>query len=208
MPKEPTMASDKLFGKYDDFVRLLVGFALTGFLGTYLSQTYTTKQANLAAAQKVFSDESAVIGKRYFVMDQIMNAYQDNRATPGTWPEADMSAHWAAYRSALQDWNATRGFTREMIRLYFGNTLWNRERDLHYAFRAWGQALEAEHKHPGSVDFACLDKKVDEILSSMHDFQFQLAAAIQAGNVGPGRDQSQVQENPQPATPCVTGSPH
>lgn len=198
------MSSDKLFGRFDDLLRLLLGFALTGLLGTYLAQTYTTRQADLAASQKIFSDQSTLIGKRYFAMNQVTSAYEENRENPGTWKSEEILTRWNAYRAVLQDWNSSRGFSREMIRLYFGNALWNKERDLHYMFRAWGQSLEAERKQDGAVDFQCLEKKLDELLSATHAFQFQLAAAIQAGKVGPNRDQSKVTENQRPGAFCLT----
>ena len=61
---------DKLFGKYDELVRLVLGFVLTELVGTYLAQTYTTRQANLATAGKIFSDYSKLLGDRYFGMNQ------------------------------------------------------------------------------------------------------------------------------------------
>ena len=64
--KSPRRASDggKLFGKYDELVRLILGFVFTGVIGTYLSHRYTTQQADLAAASKVFNDHSKLIGDR------------------------------------------------------------------------------------------------------------------------------------------------
>lgn len=198
------MSSEKLFGRYDDLVRLLLGFALTGILGTYLAQTYTTRQANLAASQKIFSDQSTLIGKRHFVMNQITIVYEENRETPGTWKPDEIAARWNAYRAVLQDWNSSRGFSRQMIRLYFGESLWNWERDLHYLFRAWGQSLEAERKQAGAIDFQCLAKELDKLLSAMHNFQFQLAKAIQEGKVGDDRDKSITTQNQRPEALCLT----
>lgn len=117
------MANDKLFGRYDDLIRLLLGFILTGFLGTYLAQSYTTRQANLTTASKIFSDQSELMGNRYFAMNQITNAYEDNKSEPGTVSVNEIRERWKEYRIVLQKWNSSRGFSREMIKLYFGTAL-------------------------------------------------------------------------------------
>jgi len=186
------MSSEKLFGRYDELIRLLLGFALTGIVGTYLAQTYTTKQANLVTAGKIFSGQSELMGNRYFVMNRITNAYEDNKAAANAVSADDIKSRWQEYKSVLQKWNSSRGYNREMVRLYFGNVLWEEERQIHYLFRAWGQSLEAEYRQPDSVDLACVDKNVNILMSKIHSFQFQMAAAIQAGKIGPGRDQSKV----------------
>lgn len=200
------MANDKLFGRYDDLIRLLLGFILTGFLGTYLAQSYTTRQANLTTASKIFSDQSELMGNRYFAMNQITNAYEDNKSEPGTVSVNEIRERWKEYRIVLQKWNSSRGFSREMIKLYFGTALWNEEREIHYLFRAWGRALEAEGRVEGTIDLLCLDKEVDRLMSLIHSFQSKMASAIQAGKVGPGRGQSAMPSDKAPDALCLVNN--
>ena len=194
---------DKLFGKYDELVRLILGFVLTGVIGAYLSHRYTTQQADLAAASKVFNDHSKLIGDRYFAMNQVAMPLRDLQKQPTASLSPELQAVWSKYRTVVQEWNSARGFNREMIKLYFGQVLWNMERDLHYKFRAWGQSLEAEYKTRGSVDFACLDKKVDELLVLTHRLRVGMAEAMQEGKVGSARDSTPVKENPREESWCV-----
>lgn len=197
-----SVGSEKLFGKYDDLVRLVLGFVFTGIVGTYLSHRYTTQQADLVAAGKVFSDHSRLIGDRYFAMNQVTVFLRDVQKAEQRKSSSDLEIKWRAYVNVLQQWNSARGFNREMIKLYFGDPLWSMERDVHYQFRAWGQALELDYKTPGAIDFKCLAFKTDELLENIHSLQTEMARAMQGGKVGASRDRLAVNPSDRPAPFC------
>ena len=192
------MAEGKLFGKYNEFILVLLGFVLTGLVGTFIAQTYTTKNAELAAANKIFSEYSQLTGDRYFTMNQLMIALNNNET------DDVLTTRWNAYRVELQKWNTARGYNREMIKLYFGQPMWNEERDIHYVFRAWGQALEAANQSVKSVDFQCLQEERDQFLERLHAFNFSLAEAIQQGAIGSSKFNESVEKNPRPEALCLT----
>ena len=192
------MPEKKLFGKYNELILILVGFLLTGVVGTYIAQTYTTKNAELSAANKIFGEYSKLTGDRYFTMNQVMLALQKKEI------EEVLAARWDAYRVELQKWNTARGYNREMIKLYFGQPMWNEERDIHYSFRTWGQALETANKSTRIVDFKCLEEKRDEFLVKLHSFNFSLGEAIQKGTIGSSKSKETVKENPRPEALCLT----
>ena len=164
-------------------MRLVLGFLLTGVVGAYLSNRYTTQQADLTVAGKVLSEHSKLIGDRYFAMSQVTLPFRDIQRQSASQTSAELQVTWGKYRSIVQEWNSVRGFNREMIRLYFGEPLWNAERSIHYQFRAWGQSLEAEYKSRGSVDFGCLEQKVDGLLELIHSLRVSMAEAMQNGTV-------------------------
>ena len=56
------MAHDKLFGKFNEFILILMGFLLTGIVGTFIAQKYTTDNAELTAANKIFEEYSKLSG--------------------------------------------------------------------------------------------------------------------------------------------------
>ena len=197
-----TNSNEKLFGKYDELIRLLLGFLLTGLIGSYLSQRYTTQQADLSAAGKIFSEHSKLIGDRYFTQNQLTLALQKVKAEAQSIKKTDIDTQLNAYKEVLQEWNSARGFNREMIKLYFGDRMWNKERNIHYDFRAWGQALEGKLNGSGTLDFKCLEEKTDALLVQVHSFQIEMAQAIQAGKVGGSRDQSSVEKRPIPDPFC------
>lgn len=198
------MPDTKLFGKCNDIVMMLLGFLLTGVVGTYIAQVYTTKNAELAAANKIFNDHSKLMGDRYFAMSQVMLLLAENQKTPLKWKAPQVESRWELYRAEVQKWNSARGYNRELIRLYFGDELWNAERDIHYFFYAWGQSLEREQQRSGSVDFKCLTGKVDDFLEKSHAFTFKLAEAIQQAKIGSNRPTASVSNNARPEAPCLT----
>jgi hypothetical protein len=174
--------TDKLFGRYDDLVRLLVGFVLSGVVGTYLAHAYTQRQAAITSATQLFSDHSKAMGERYFAMQQL-TAAMDKRDPTYKVSDAEISARWEKYRSVLLTWNSGRNFNREMVEIYFGPAIWNAERDIHYRFRAWGEALEAERTGKGTVDFACLALEIDKLLVMANGLNKAMAHAIREDQV-------------------------
>ena len=203
----PKAGSDKLFGKYDELMRLVLGFLLTGVLGAYLSHKYTTEQADLTAASKVFNDYSKLVGDRYFVQNRLSVHLRDTRGEPAKPSQDRFTERLDAYRDVVQHWNSARGFNREMIRLYFGDALYNAERDIHYAFRSWGQALEVELKKPGSVDFECMASETDKLLDAVNVLQSGMARAMQEGKVGSSKSAAAGKRNERPGTACLINGP-
>lgn len=195
--------SGKLFGKYDELARLVLGFLLTGVLGAYLSHKYTTEQADLAAASKVFNDYSKLVGDRYFAQNRLYLTLRDTKSGTDQRNREKFDERLEAYRDAVQLWNSTRGFNREMIRLYFGQSMWNSERDIHYSFRSLGQALEAELKKPGTVDFECMASELDKLLSAVNQLQSDMARAMQEGKVGSSKSKQEVKVSDRPGTVCL-----
>ena len=165
---------------------------------------YTTKNAELATANKIFSDHSKLMGDRYFAMSQVMLVLAENQKTSVKWKVSQVESRWELYRAELQKWNSARGYNRELIRLYFGDELWNAERDIHYFLYAWGQSLEREKRRSGSVDFKCLNGKVDEFLEKSHAFTFKLAEAIQQAKIGSNKPTASASKNPRTEAPCLT----
>jgi len=189
---------EKLFGKYNEFVLMLLGFLLTGVIGTYISQTYTTKNAELSAANKIFGDYSKLSGDRYFTMNQVMIGLKEG------FSENELKKRWESYRIELQRWNSSRGYNRQMLNLYFGQPLWNQERNIHYMFRAWGQSLESANKDRANVDFDCLESFRNNLLIKTHDFSFALAESIQKDHIGSSKTKHNIPKSPRPEPPCLT----
>jgi hypothetical protein len=196
------MSDQKLFGRYNEFVLLILGFVLSGVVGNYIAQAYTTKHAQVEVATEIFKDEIRLVGDRVFVMNQVFLALQGRRKDVEA-SEEELRARWSAYRNEVQRWNSDRSFNREMLRLYFGEEVWSAERDLHYQLRAWGASLEKEYKAPGTVDMKCLEAKRDEILAMAHAFGFTLSEIIRGGTVGARGNAIPREQNEMPDLFCV-----
>lgn len=199
------MADEKLFGKYNDFVLLVLGFILSGVVGSYIAQQYTRKSSETQVATDIFKDEIKLVGDRVFLMNQIFIQLQ-GRKQSNSETEEEMRKRWSVYREVLQRWNSSRAFNREMLRLYFGEKIWQQERALHYALRAWGASLETQYKNPGSIDMKCLQSKRDEILVIAHDFGFLLAERIKEGKIGSSSQNASGEKEDMPDVFCKTGA--
>lgn len=180
--------SDKLFGKYDELIRLVLGFILTAVVGGYLTRHYTIQQANLTEAAKIFNDHSKLIGDRYFAQNRLHSflAQLDEERMPED--KAQLAVRIAAYQEAVKDWNSARGFNREMIKIYFGDSFWSKERDIHYMMRGWGNSIEGRLEKKGAIDYKCMKEKIDVFLVRVHDLRVTMAQALQQGKVGENRE--------------------
>ena len=73
----------------------------------------------------------------------------------------------------LQQWNTRRGFNREMLRFYYGDILYNKEREIHYDLRYIGQILECARNNS---DYSILKEardKADVTTKSIIDFNIK-----------------------------------
>jgi hypothetical protein len=179
-----------------EFVLLFVGSFLTVVVGNYLAQSYARKSAELDAANKIFSEYSNLAGDRHFTMRQV------SLALDGGADSDEVETRWAAYRRELQKWNTARGYNREMAKLYFGQPIWNVERDVHYLFRAWGETLEVAKGDPEKVDFKCLESISDELLEEIYRFNYFMGEAIQEDRIGSSKTRESVELNEAPDAPC------
>lgn len=200
---EHKVSNQKLFGKYNEFILLILGFVLSGLVGNYLSQVYTTRNAQIQMATEIFRDKIKLVGERIFTMNQVYIELRKRRDEPKV-SEDELRDRMREYRAVLQNWNSARPFNREMLRLYFGEKIWNKERKLHYYLRAWGASLEVEYKKPGDIDMPCLENKRDEILLMANEFGFLLAEAIREGKIN--NDSSSISKNEEemPKLFCLT----
>jgi hypothetical protein len=192
------MSEEKIFGKYNEIIMLLIGFVLTGLVGTYITQAYTTKNSELVASNKVFSEYSKLAGDRYFTMNQVFIALREKL------PKDKLKSRLQEYRKEVKRWNTARNYNREMIKLYFGYTLYNSERDIHYSLRTWGKYLEAEINEQGSIKFICVEEARDKILRNLRTFYFSLGEAIQLGNIGSSRATGIAVKNSHTEGLCLT----
>ncbi len=131
-------------------------------------------------------------------MNQVMLAIRSSASAE------ERESRWNAYRLELQKWNSARAYNREMIKQSFGQPMWNKERDIHYFFRAWGQSLEAANAAKDSVDFDCLEKERNQFLATLHGLNTAIGEAIQAGNIGSRRPKLEVEQNARLQTLCLT----
>jgi hypothetical protein len=198
----PQPKSDKLFGRYDEIVRLVLAFVLTAVVGGYLTRHYTIQQANLIEAAKIFNDHSKLIGDRYFAQNRLHSFLSQLDNEQMTEDKVQLNLRLAAYQEAVKEWNSARGFNREMINIYFGGSFWSRERDIHYIMRGWGNTIEGRLKEKGMIDYKCMKDNIDVLLVRVHDLRVSMAQALQKGKVGSNRETGSQERTEHPEYLC------
>ena len=80
---------------------MLLCFLLTGLVGNYIAQVYTTENAELATANKIFSDYSKLMGDRYFAMRQGIIVLSENQKHLTAGNVTQVESRWALYIADL-----------------------------------------------------------------------------------------------------------
>ncbi len=201
---KPEQKADKLFGRYDDLVRLILGFVLTGVVGGYLTRHYTERQANIDEASKVFNEHSKLIGDRYFTQNRLYLHFRQIDVTQVQSDPEQEKIRLAAYQESLMQWNSERGFNREMIDMYFGGKYWTKERNIHYMMRGWGNTIEARLRKEGSIDYGCMTNKLDKLLDAKHELRVTMAQALQQGKIAQSKESTPKLREVHEEYPCFS----
>jgi hypothetical protein len=187
------MASEhKLFGRYHELVLLVLGFCLTGVLGTIVAQNVQDRSwrfqrdaehrdREVDAATKVFDDVSRLMDRRLYRTRQVLWALQGNI------PEADTTARWADYRAVLYEWNDALNRNLALVERYFGVDMRNElEGHIHNGLRTIGEQLEdyrkAKSKDPTALKTAA--DLADRVNFAIYGLNLAMLKQIQGGDVG------------------------
>jgi len=163
------------------YIQVLLGIILTAVIGAWLAEQYRARSAEFETAQHVFQDQSELLGQRLHAMSELLHALKD-----GKQPDA-VETQMAAYRAFLGDYNAKRNYNRVMIELYFGEPIYNEERDLHYQMRYIGQEIECDYRERWAVNPAALDDAIAASWEKLSDLSKHMGAALRDDKIGRNR---------------------
>lgn len=182
----------KLFGRYNELVLLVLGFALTGVLGTIVSQNIQDRSWRFQreaehrdretdAATKVFDEVSRLMDRRLYRTRQVLWALQRNL------PDADTDQKWSDYRTVLYEWNDNLNRNLALVERYFGDEMRGQlEGDIHYSLRSIGDKLET-YRRERVKDPALLESAADladQANNSIYVLNLAMLNLIQSGDVG------------------------
>ena len=107
-----------------DLLKLVVGFFLTGIIGTVVTQFYKERETqeqlerdSLKAATAVFYDIIDTCDKRHFYALRLWAAYQNYL------PPEQIAAAWKRYDDVVISWNETRIRNQALLATYFGSEI-------------------------------------------------------------------------------------
>ena len=182
--------SDKVFGRYNELVLLVLGFFLTTVLGTVLMNNYqehtrieterTTRfQAELSRATAVFEEVSRMLDRRLYRTRVVVWALKDNKS------EANIKVAREEYKKAIADWNENLNRIFSLIEYSFGAEQ-----------RTTLESVLAEHLRSIHIDIdtcltdrkSCDPKKIDDKINDfnpqIYAFDAKILSFLKDGSVG------------------------
>jgi hypothetical protein len=135
-------SESKLFGRYHDLILLIVGFILTGYFGTRLSESIqdrswkeqhalTSCEADRAESEKVFQEVSTLMDRRLLRMRRLLDltihitdeARGNLSSSISFGTQRDFMEMRSDYKKALYQWNDALNKNRALVGRYFGGDM-------------------------------------------------------------------------------------
>jgi hypothetical protein len=182
---------EKLFGRYNALVLLVLGFTLTtlvgGFLGNYFQERAWQNrdrvrrlESERAAATSVFEELSRLMDRRLYRMRRILWGIQSGRGAD------EMSQRWEDYREVLFQWNDNLNRNLALVQRYFGAEYREHlEWTISEGFRTLGNELERSSREAQDRDrLDSLAALADKVNNDIYTLDVHMIREIQQGNIG------------------------
>lgn len=204
---------EKFYDRYKEIFLLILGFFLTGIVGTHITATYQAAQQRAATraetmrverteAMKTAEEISELIGKHHFNALQLRGAIEAQITDPSPENLAYMNEQSTLYRAGVREWNTEWNKNRTRLRMMFGTDFEGRfythsdidqtryDQSLTGLFNAMhnelvaAKAVALSKEKDKSYDFTTFDEKYHAIGYLSYEFYNDLIARIQAGKIG------------------------
>ncbi|MFM0224832.1 hypothetical protein [Paraburkholderia dipogonis] len=181
---------DKLFGRYNELVLLLLAFVLTTVVGGMLTYAFQTKaraneehsarlQADLTRASQVSEEISRTLDRRLYRTRVLLGALKDSAQ------DRDLSVAREDYRAALADWNENLNRRYSLVDYSFGSAMRDMfQSKLTVDFIAIHKEIDACLHHTGTCDLAAIEMATDGLNVKVYGYDIQMLSLIRAGTVG------------------------
>lgn len=190
MADDNNKSDGKLFGKYGDLTRLLIGFALTTVIGGALGIHFQNKswryqndekryEAEITRASEIFDDLSHLLDRRTYRTRRLILAYRDNT-------DEDIKKWRDSYQEVLIQWNESLNRNLTLTQRYFGDDMRNKLDDIREEFRKTDNALTAYRKAEkhNQNDLKDIENGLDSFNYKIYGFNIEMLKHIQDGKVG------------------------
>ncbi|NPT44342.1 hypothetical protein GNZ12_24130 [Paraburkholderia sp. 1N] len=184
---------DKLFGRYNELVLLLLAFVLTTVVGGMLTYAFQTKaraneehsarlQADLARASQVSEEISRTLDRRLYRTRVLLWAMKDDAR------DKDLSVARDDYRAALADWNENLNRRYSLAEYSFGRPMRiTLEDGLTASFLAIHKEIDDCLRKAGTCDrtkIETLEDVINDLNLNVYRYDTQMLSLIRAGTVG------------------------
>ena len=202
---------DKLFGKYNDYALVALGFLLTTGLGSCLVSSLNTdvqvlvsslnEEAQERGRDAVFLESDRRDATDFFrsisfdmehrleLVRQILywHGFADVVDDDAL---SDLESRWGDYRAFLIQWNSRLDLNHALALRFFGDGVWSDFSDIHFGLRQLGENLEknaalreARRTHM-RADVTTLRAEADAVDSSIYKLDVCMIDLIIAGKIG------------------------
>jgi hypothetical protein len=192
----PERNSDNLFGKWHDVVMLVLGFSLTGIVGTILTNRFQSESQRQAATDaKADAERARESERRRWELDRATEFYREFSRMLDTRRYHSLRLALAFrdgsgddklgrinndYSTALIDWNINLNHNLAFCQLYFGEELASRfELNIGSKMRSINSRLLTSVR-----DHRAALAEIEEVGVMIYDLNYDILKAIQEGRVG------------------------
>jgi lysozyme family protein len=176
---------------------LVVGFLLTGVLGTVLTSVFQTRTWNhqheveqrdeeRQQALKTFEEVSARLDKRLYRMRRLHSAAR--KKARETADEADLDAAIAAYDDILLEYNDNLNRSLALVETYFGSAARQDLEDIDERFTALGRRLDAMVAIVSAsnerIAVPRLDRTLGELSGRIYQLNLRMLSVLEKKRLG------------------------
>lgn len=181
---------NKLFGKWNDLILLLIGFILTSIVGGFISfmiqnrswdhqYNQTLLQSEKQKAESVFTDVSSLMDNRIYKMRKIIWGFSTNEN------DKEINQRWDDYKKILDDWNINLNKNLALVQIYFGDEARQIfENKIHSQLREAGLLLEKAKKNGKIDDYEKVTDLLDPINVEIYHFDLYMLERISNERIG------------------------
>ena len=207
-PAEPP----KLFGRYQELVLLLIGFALTTVVGSFLTDQFQSRawvredrakrqQEQMTRASAIYEEVSRLMDKRLFRLRTLQGALEQDATAE------EVTNARVAYRAVVAEWNESLNRNLVVTEMYFGVDARNQlELDIADGFRQLQNQAIRTVDRPTKINLDCLQTGANDFNPHIYAFNQLLLARLQRGEIGTFRTESGSREAPHAVNSTDSGS--
>lgn len=192
LPKRRNRPADKVRPRRKDsgsklyeMLKLVLGFFLTGVVGTVITQFYKERETqeqiereSIKAASGIFLDIIDTCDKRHYYALRLWAAYQKYK------PQPELDAAFKKYDDIIVYWNETRIRNQALLNTYFGaeiedeltGTIIGEFHEVHSGLMDIRRIYEEEHRF--SDDSEEVKSKIDKLDDTLTDFSAHMQKSL------------------------------
>jgi len=185
----------QLFGKYNDFILLFLGFVLTSVIGTAISMKLQNRSwENQERSQRLvdekskateqFENISKMLDSRLYHARRLYWGFTDNFPSEEA-RKQQLEQRWEKYQEIVFAWNENLNRNISLTQRYFGQRMRaNLENEIIGSFVNAGQLLEKQKLRPNNEELKQVDNILKELTSKVFGLNIGMIQLIQVGEVG------------------------